>query len=168
MNKKDFRAKLYQTYIASGMRDHSLIQEYIKAAESFVFHNSQITVSRHGILDDKSGANKNPTMGSRALGNNEHPSNHIVDSGRNCIETSGDTATNHLTKMIEDDRAIARSSLKLIYQHQFATVDELVQHMARLAYGDACLKIDPLENLTEAGKILRENGNDSSRSFCEE
>lgn len=43
MNKKDFRAKLYQTYIASGMRDHMLIQEYIKIAESFVFDKKQHT-----------------------------------------------------------------------------------------------------------------------------
>lgn len=136
MNKKDFRAKLYQTYIGLGIQDHAVIQGYIKAAETFVFENNQIKVSGFGILNDKSSANESLTMGSRALGNNEHQSNHIVDSGRNCIEASGNTAINHLDELIEEKRESAKAALKLIYQHQFSTIDELVQFMARLAYGD--------------------------------
>ena len=34
MNKKEFRAKLYQTYIGLGIQDHAVIQGYIKAAET--------------------------------------------------------------------------------------------------------------------------------------
>jgi|GEM_PF-1122575 hypothetical protein len=41
MNIEEFRAKLYQTFIASGMKDHVLIQEYIKIAESFIFNQKQ-------------------------------------------------------------------------------------------------------------------------------
>lgn len=133
MNKKDFRAKLYQTYIGLGIQDHAVIQGYIKAAETFVFENNQIKVSGFGI---KSSANENPTMGSRVPDNNEHQSNHMVDSGRNCIEASGNTAINHLDELIEEKRENAKAALKLIYQHQFSTIDELVQFMARLAYGD--------------------------------
>ena len=59
-----------------------------------------------------------------------------MDSSRSCIETAGNTATDGITSMIEESRANARAALKVIYQYQFATVDELVQQMARLAYGD--------------------------------
>ena len=141
MNKKVFRAKLYQTYITSGIQDHAVIQGHIKAAEAFVFDNSQIAVSEFSLPNNKISTSENPSIGSRALKNNEH-----------------------LANMIEEDRATAKAALKLIYQRQFATVDELIQQMARLAYGDVCLTIDPLENLTEAGKISREKGDNSSRS----
>lgn len=136
MNKKEFRAKLYQTYIGLGIQDQAVIQGYIKAAETFVFENNQIKVSGFGILNYKSSANENPTMGSRVLGNNEHQSNHIADSGRNRIEASANTVINNLAELVEEKRSNAKGALKLIYQHQFATVDELVQFMARLAYGD--------------------------------
>lgn len=57
-------------------------------------------------------------------------------SSPNLNETAGNTATDGITSMIEESRANARAALKVIYQYQFATVDELVQQMARLAYGD--------------------------------
>ncbi len=48
MNRKVMRAKLYQSYIAAGIQDHVLIQEYIKIAESFIFDQKQ-----HTKLDQK-------------------------------------------------------------------------------------------------------------------
>ena len=43
MNKKEFRANLYRTYVSSGMHDHVLIQKNIEIAESFVFDKHGIT-----------------------------------------------------------------------------------------------------------------------------
>jgi transcription termination factor NusB len=41
MKKNKFRAELYKTYIASGLQDPVLIQEYIEIAESFVFYQKK-------------------------------------------------------------------------------------------------------------------------------
>lgn len=45
MTRKEFRASLYQTYVASGTYDHVLIQEYIKVAEAYVFDGKQLTIT---------------------------------------------------------------------------------------------------------------------------
>jgi hypothetical protein len=43
--KNKFRAELYKTYIASGLQDPVLIQEYIEIAESFVFYQKNLQKS---------------------------------------------------------------------------------------------------------------------------
>ena len=53
MSKKKFRAELYKAYIASGMHDHALIQEYIKVAESFVFDQKEFTQDDHKVLIER-------------------------------------------------------------------------------------------------------------------
>lgn len=68
MNRKEFRANLYQTYVSSGMHDHVLIQKNIEIAESFVFDNREITAFdlhkiNKAIIEDASQSN-----GSYALG----------------------------------------------------------------------------------------------------
>ena len=68
MNKKKFRAELYKAYVASGMHDHALIQEYIEVAESFVFNSNKITVSGFITLCDKINKSNDRSNGSRALG----------------------------------------------------------------------------------------------------
>ena len=143
--------KLKIEFIQSGVKDADEIISNINKIEKGLF-------SAHSSMGEKV----------QTLQSKNTASETSKDSSKNCIEISVNTTSNHLAKLIEEDRATAKAALKLIYQHQFATVDGLVQHMARLAYGDRCLKIDSLENLTETGKISRENGNNSSRSFCEE
>ncbi|WP_017401047.1 hypothetical protein [Acinetobacter radioresistens] len=68
MSKKKFRAELYKAYVASGMHDHALIQEYIKVAEAFVFDNQKITVSSFRTLTEKISDSNNRFNGSYALG----------------------------------------------------------------------------------------------------
>lgn len=51
--KKEFRANLYQTYVASGFQDPVLIQEYIEIAESFVFDQKKFTQDDHQTLVKK-------------------------------------------------------------------------------------------------------------------
>ncbi|MGX5699539.1 hypothetical protein ACWKWF_08045 [Acinetobacter kookii] len=65
--RKKFRANLYQTYIASGVHDHALIQEYIKIAEAFVLDNQEITVSGFHALIEKISISNDRSNGSRAL-----------------------------------------------------------------------------------------------------
>ena len=67
MSKKKFRAELYKAYIASGVHDHALIQEYIAIAESFVFNNNKITVSGFRALNEKISNSNDRSNGSRAL-----------------------------------------------------------------------------------------------------
>ncbi|KAB1852264.1 hypothetical protein F4W09_14790 [Acinetobacter tandoii] len=55
----EFRADLYKTYIASGMQDHVLIQEYINIAEAFVFHEKKFTKSEWEQLTRKLAENPN-------------------------------------------------------------------------------------------------------------
>lgn len=45
MTKEEFRADLYKAYVAAGMHDPVLVQEYIKIAESFVFNDQIFTIS---------------------------------------------------------------------------------------------------------------------------
>ena len=68
MSKKKFRAELYKAYVASGIHDHALIQEYIKVAEAFVLDNQEITVSGFRALTEKISTNNGHSNGSRALG----------------------------------------------------------------------------------------------------
>jgi len=65
--RKKFRSNLYQAYIASGMHDHTLIQEYIAIAESFVFNSNKITVSGFRALNEKISNSNDRSNGSRAL-----------------------------------------------------------------------------------------------------
>ncbi|RGD93951.1 hypothetical protein [Acinetobacter sp. SWAC57] len=53
MTNEEFRADLYKAYIASGMRDPVLIQEYIEIAESFVFHQKKLTKEAYEDLVEK-------------------------------------------------------------------------------------------------------------------
>ena len=50
MKKNKFRAELYKTYIASGLQDPVLIQEYIEIAESFVFYQKKLTKKAYDEL----------------------------------------------------------------------------------------------------------------------
>ncbi|AYO54169.1 hypothetical protein [Acinetobacter wuhouensis] len=59
MTPIDFRAELYKTYVASGMTDHVLIQEYINIAEAFVFNKSQLTMSEFNELMERLAKNQN-------------------------------------------------------------------------------------------------------------
>ena len=68
MSKKKFRAELYKAYVASGIHDHALIQEYIKVAEAFVLDNQEITVSSFRTLIEKISDSRNCSNGSYALG----------------------------------------------------------------------------------------------------
>lgn len=53
MKKNKFRAELYKTYIASGLQDPVLIQEYIEIAESFVFYQKKLTKKAYDELVEK-------------------------------------------------------------------------------------------------------------------
>lgn len=53
MTREEFRANLYQAYIASGMHDPVLVQEYINIAESFVFDKKVFTKSDDLVLREK-------------------------------------------------------------------------------------------------------------------
>lgn len=63
-----FRSNLYQAYIASGLQDPVLIQEYIEIAESFIFNSNKITVSGFRALAKKITDSNDHSNGSRALG----------------------------------------------------------------------------------------------------
>lgn len=77
MKKKKFRAELYKSYIASGLQDHALTQEYINIAENFVFNDMKVTVSDLRALNEKIGASNNGSkIGSRAYSSDAaHSSN---------------------------------------------------------------------------------------------
>ena len=45
-----FRENQYQAYIAAGMKDPVLIQEYIKIAENFIFNDQQFTQDEHNEM----------------------------------------------------------------------------------------------------------------------
>jgi len=66
MKRKEFRANLYQTYVASGIHDHALIQEYIEVAEAFVLDNQKITVSGFHALIEKTNTSNDCSNGSYA------------------------------------------------------------------------------------------------------
>jgi len=53
MTKEEFRANLYQAYIASGLHDPVLIHEYVNIAESFVFDGKVFTKSDERALLEK-------------------------------------------------------------------------------------------------------------------
>ncbi|WP_180005142.1 MULTISPECIES: hypothetical protein [unclassified Acinetobacter] len=53
MTREEFRANLYQTYVATGMHDQVLIQEYIEIAESFVFDQKKYTQENQEVLVKK-------------------------------------------------------------------------------------------------------------------
>ena len=118
MNKKKFRANLYQACIASGMSDPALIQEHIKIAESFVFDNNKITVSIFRSLSEKISTSSDNSNGSRAL------STH-----------SGD----YVYELTKEQRADAKIALKVIQQYQFTTLPELLHQITLVAHGDVNL-----------------------------
>ena len=68
MNKKEFRANLYRTYVSSGMHDHILIQKNIEIAESFVFDKHGITAFDLNKINIAMAEGTRQSNGSYALG----------------------------------------------------------------------------------------------------
>lgn len=68
MNKKEFRASLYRTYVSSGMYDHVLIQKNIEIAESFVFDKHEITAFDLNKINIAMAEGVHQSNGSHALG----------------------------------------------------------------------------------------------------
>lgn len=53
MTRTEFRADIYKIYVASGMQDHVLIQEYVKIAEAFTFDQKDFQPSDQKALMEK-------------------------------------------------------------------------------------------------------------------
>lgn len=68
MNRKEFKANLYQTYISLGVYDHVLIQKNIKISESFVFDNQEITAYDLQKINQATIEDASQSNGSYALG----------------------------------------------------------------------------------------------------
>jgi hypothetical protein len=68
MNRKEFRANLYQTYISLGVYDHVLIQKNIEISESFVFDNQEITAYDLHKINQVTIEDASQSNGSYALG----------------------------------------------------------------------------------------------------